>query len=212
MAFQHQALNSAEAELAELRRASAKVGGSDPVEALREIDCEPETVRDGATKVEAGADQEQDAGRTYAEATASADDNWDGDAAAAYLFDAGNLGADRRRRLAAAEDTAAAGQRIADGLDALARSSASQATAIAGEAASAVQTVLHPPTLPGGAPVTDPLVRQLHEQRMAEAAARVRRACAEIEDAVRRNVEQIAELGDALDGLTEPVASTPAVA
>lgn len=208
MGFRHPALNDVAAGLADLRSASAKVGGSDPVTALRRVDCMPDAVRDSATAVGTGAEQESDADSRYAAGTASADANWDGAAAAAYLVAAGKLGADRRSRHAAAEDTAAAGQRIADGLDALARSTATQAATIAGEADPDVQTVLHPPTLPGGAPITDPAVRAVLDQRMAEATARVRQACTAVEESVQRAVDQIDDLATGLDGLTEPVVTS----
>jgi hypothetical protein len=211
MDFQHPALNDAVADLTDMRQASAQVGGADPVEALRDIDCAPRTVQDSAAQVAAGADQERDAAGLFARGTATADRSWRGAAADAYLVEAGDVGADRRKRLEAAEETAAAGRRIAEGLDALARSAAGHASSIAANADPSVQLILHPASLRGGAPLTDPLVRELWQRRQVEAAERVRQACSDIQDAVRRNVDQIADLGGALGGLTEPVPSTPAV-
>jgi uncharacterized protein YukE len=190
MSFMHPELQAAAEQLQTLQAAGQQVGAPDPVLALRHMDCAPPAVAKLATAVGAGAPPLSDAAETFQEGVVTAEQGWEGPAAEAFARKAEAMNRFYGDTRVQVEHTTAAGRQIADGLDALARSTAAQAIAIAQDAEEASLLVLS----------------GLRQPAIVET---VNNACTDVVRVVQQHVAEIPSLGAGLVELASPL-PTPA--
>ncbi|MFE3172168.1 hypothetical protein ACFXPA_15235 [Amycolatopsis sp. NPDC059090] len=184
MPFLHPALDNAAAGLASLGAAAAVIGAPDPIAALRQIDCSPQTIRESARTLSGGRDVLVMARLEFERGAHSAERKWGGEPAAQFRGSADELDAHYRQAAEAAARTASVGLDLADLLDRLADQTAARVMLIA----------------EGVSPAA---VALLAGDRSAEPA--VREACGTIAEAVARGVATIGEATTFLDAFGTPV-------
>ena len=184
MPFLHPALDKAAAGLASLGAAAAGIRAPDPIAALRQLDCSPQSIRESARTLSSGRDVLVMARLEFERGAHRAERKWGGAPAAQFRGSADELDAHYRQAAEAAARTAAVGLDLADLLDRLANQTAAQVLLIAESAAPAAAASL------SGDRSADPAVRD---------------ACATIAEAVTRGLAAIGEATTFLEPFGAPV-------
>ena len=181
--FEHPALSSAAAQLSELRAAAGRLGVTDPVAALRHLDCAPASVRTSASAVDTGALVVTSA---QAEFRAGVERAENGGSSETFGTWADTVDGQYAAAARTAASTAAVGIRIADRLDELAVAAAEEVCALATGASAAVSAVLD-------------------GDRSAEVVSEVGATCTAVVRAVQEKVAALTALAAELEPLTAPV-------
>lgn len=142
MPFQHPALEDAVDGLVKLSAAAGVIGSPDPIEALRHIDCDPETITRITQNVARAIRPYREASYEFTEGLEVATREWEGEAKGQFLAKAGAIHRAHLNAENATRDLSFAGAKIAPHLDSLAKATASQSVAIAAQAEPACDRVL----------------------------------------------------------------------
>ncbi|HET6703951.1 hypothetical protein [Amycolatopsis sp.] len=180
--FEHPALSSAAAELAELRAAAGRLGVADPVAALRHLDCAPASIRTSAAAVDTGALAVTSA---QAEFRAGVERAENGGSTETFGTWADTVDGQYAAAARAAAETAALGARLADRLDELAVAASSEVCALASAASASVSAVLA-------------------GDRSAEVVSEVSATCTAVVRAVSAKIALLSSLAAELEPLTAP--------
>jgi len=181
--FEHPALSSAAAELAQLRAAAGRLGVPDPVAALRHLDCAPASIRTSASALDTGALAVTSA---QAEFRAGVERAENGGGTETFGTWADTVDGQYAAAARAAAETAALGVRIADRLDELAAEASEEVCALASTASAAVSAVLA-------------------GDRSAEVVSEVSATCTAVIRTVQKKLAALTVLAAELEPLTAPV-------